>query len=157
MVKDSIKKSDFHDYQLQRMQWLFDNELIIENGDGFIKLVDFNTVYILKELYYEDALSYWHYNEAIRSLIDDFERRKYVVFESTLLSRNEQDYLDYYLNKSKFTNGFDIRNRYLHGTNGNDENQYKADYYLILKLFIIIVIKINDDLCIKEDYPSNPL
>lgn len=157
VVKDFIKRSDFHDYQLQRMQWLFDNELIIENDDGFIKLVDFNTVYILKELYYEDVLSYWHYNEAIRSLIDDFERRKYVAFESTLLSRNEQDYLDYYLNKSKFTNGFDIRNRYLHGTNGSDENQYKADYYLILKLFIIICIKINDDLCVKEDYQVNPL
>jgi len=157
VVNDFVKKSDFHEYQLQRMQWLFDNELIIENDDGFIKLVDINTVYILKELYYEDVLSYWHYSEAIRSLIDDFERKKYVVFESTLLSRNEQDYLDYYLNKSKFTNGFDIRNRYLHGTNGSDENQYKADYYLILKLFIIICIKINDDLCIKEDYQVNPL
>ncbi|WP_049753819.1 hypothetical protein [Alkaliphilus oremlandii] len=157
VVKDSVKKSDFLEHQLHRMQWLFDNELIFENDDGYIKIVDIKTVYILKEFYYEDVLSYWHYHKEIRSLIDDFERKNYVTFESTLLSRNEQDYLDYYLNKSKFTNGFDIRNRYLHGTNGSDENQYKTDYYLILKLFIIIVIKINDDLCIKEDYEANPL
>ncbi len=79
------------------------------------------------------------------------ESRGIVTFESTLLSRNEQDYLDFYLNKSKFTNGYDLRNSYLHGTNVYDENQHQADYYSILKLLIIIVIKINDDLCLKED------
>ena len=152
IVKGCVKKNDFLEYQLQRMQWLFDNGLIFENEDGYIKFVNLKTIYVLKELYYEDVLSYWHYHEEIRKIIDDFERKNSVTFESTLLSRNEQDYLDYYLNKAKFTNGFDIRNRYLHGTNGSDENQYKADYYLILKLIIIIVIKINDDMCIKEDY-----
>lgn len=52
----------------------------------------------------EDVLSYWNYKKAFRSLMDNFERKKYVAFESTLLSRNEQDYLDYYLNKFKIRN-----------------------------------------------------
>lgn len=76
--------------------------------------------------------------------------KEIVVFENSLLTRNEQDYLDFYLNKSKFTNGYDIRNRYLHGTNVNDENQYESDYYSILKLIIIIILKINDDLCLAD-------
>jgi hypothetical protein len=85
--------------------------------------------YVLKELYYEDVLSYWHYPDEIKKAIEDLASLNYVCFESTLLSRNEQDYLDYYLNKAKFTNGHELRNRYLHDTNSNDEKQYAVDYY----------------------------
>lgn len=156
MIKEEISRSDFQEYQLRRMRWLFDNDIICEDEDGYIKFKDINLIYVFKELYYEDVLSYWHYPENIRKVIEKLESLNYVCFESTLLSRNEQDYLDYYLNKAKFTNGHDIRNKYLHGTNSNDVKQYEADYYTILKLLVIIIIKINDDLCIKEDYGSNP-
>ncbi|MCH1965680.1 hypothetical protein [Paraclostridium sordellii] len=152
IINDNITIHDFQENQLHEVRWLIDNNLIIENEEGYIKFSDIKLIYILKELYYEDVLSYWHYPREIREVIDNLAGQNYVCFESTLLSRGEQDYLDYYLNKSKFTNGYDIRNRYLHGTNSNDENQYKVDYYSILKLLVIIIIKINDDLCIKEDY-----
>ena len=33
----------------------------------------------------------------------------------------------------------------------NDENTHYKNYMLFLKLIILIIIKINDDLCIKED------
>jgi hypothetical protein len=89
-------------------------------------------------------------------VIEELSSQNLVDYESSLFSKNEQDYFDYYLNKSKFTNGHDIRNRYLHGTNTNDERQYEIDYHIILKLFAIIVIKINDDLCIKDDYIGSP-
>ena len=95
-------------------------------------------------------LSYWHCPQNIKDKLEELHRKNFINYESTLFTKNEQDYLDYYLNKSKFTNGHDIRNRYLHGTNTNDENQYERDYYLILKLFVVIIIKINDDLIIKH-------
>lgn len=151
MMSEKLSRSDFEEYQLIRMQWLFDNNLISESSIGHLEFVDHGVISVLKELYYNEVLSYWHYSENIQASIEELSNRHLVEFESSLFSRNEQDYLDYYLNKSKFTNGHDIRNRYLHGTNTNDEKQYEIDYYLILKLFVIIVIKINDDLCIKED------
>ena len=137
------------------MQWLFDNNIICENDEGYLEFMDLNVIYILRELYYEEVMSFWHYPKNIRELIEVIINQNLVYFESSLLSKNEQDYFDYLLNKSKFTNGHDIRNRYLHGTNSNDERQYETDYNLILKLFVIIVIKINDDLSIKEDYIGN--
>lgn len=151
MISKKLTRSDFQEYQLKRMQWLFDNNLICESNMGHLEFVDQRVIYVLKELYYKEVMSYWHYSEDIQLLIEELSTRDLVDFENSLFSRNEQDYLDYYLNKSKFTNGHDIRNKYLHGTNTNDEKQYELDYYLILKLFVIIVIKINDDLCIKED------
>ena len=150
IIRDNVRKNDFQEYQIQRMNWLFDNGLVIENEEGFIKIADIKTIFILKELYYEDVLNYFHYEPSLRGVIDSLMQKEIVFFESSLLTRNEQDYFDFYLNKSKFTNGYDIRNRYLHGTNVNDENQYKSDYYSILKLIIIIIIKINDDLCLAD-------
>lgn len=150
IISGKLARCDFKEYQLKRMQWLFDNNLIFENNSGHIEFVDQKVILLLKELYYKEVISYWHYPEEIQILIDELSSCNFVEFESSLFSRNEQDYLDYYLNKSKFTNGHDIRNKYLHGTNTNDEKQYEIDYYLILKLFVIIVIKINDDLCIKN-------
>ncbi|MGH1050527.1 hypothetical protein [Bacillus cytotoxicus] len=148
---ENLTRSDFEEYQLKDIQWLFDNNLICESNMGYLEFADQRAIYILKELYYKEVMSYWHYPQDIQVLIEELSTRNLVDFENSLFSRNEQDYLDYYLNKSKFTNGHDIRNKYLHGTNTNDEKQYESDYYLILKLFVIIVIKINDDLCIKED------
>lgn len=156
ILSEKLTRNEFQDYQLPKMQWLFDNNIIGENEDGFLQFIDQVTVYILKELYYKEVLSYWHYSKKIKERIEELYKSDLVNFEDSLFTKNEQDYLDYYLNKSKFTNGHDIRNRYLHGTNTNDEKQYEIDYYLILKLFVIIIIKINDDLCIKEDYINNP-
>lgn len=151
IINKKVLRSDFEEYQLQRIGWLFDNNIISEGEDGYLKFVDLNLIYVLTELYYKDVLSYWHYPEEIKKVIEKLEEKNHICFESTLFSRNEQDYFDYYLNKTKFTNGYDIRNKYLHGTNSNDEKQYEVDYYRILKLIVIIIIKINDDLCIKED------
>lgn len=152
ILSENLTRDNFKEHQLRRMQWLFDNNLIRVSNKGYIEFVDQKIMYVLKELYYKEVMSYWHYPEEIQTLIEELYTRGLVDYEVSLFSRNEQDYLDYYLNKSKFTNGHDIRNRYLHGTNTNDEKQYEIDYYSILKLFVIIVLKINDDLCIKEDY-----
>ncbi|MCY7456119.1 hypothetical protein [Bacillus altitudinis] len=155
IISEKLTRNDFQEYQLKTMQWLFENNLICESNMGHIEFVDQKVIYVLKELYYKEVMSYWHYPKDIKILIEELSSRNLVDFETSLFSRNEQDYLDYYLNKSKFTNGHDIRNKYLHGTNTNDEKQYEIDYYLILKLFVIIVIKINDDLCIKENDANN--
>jgi hypothetical protein len=155
MISEKLTRIDFQEYQLQKMQWLFDNKIICESDEGCLEFIDLNVIYILRELHYEEVMSFWHYPKNIRELIEELVNQNLVYFESSLFSKNEQDYFDYLLNKSKFTNGHDIRNRYLHGTNSNDEQQYETDYYLILKLFAIIVIKINDDLSIKDDYIGN--
>lgn len=153
--KNNVGKNLFRPYQLARIQHLIDENLIIENVDGFYEINDLNLVYVLKELYYEDVINYWHYKKELRDIIDGLFNENKVEFENTLLTRNEQDYFDFYLNRSKFTNSYDIRNRYLHGTNTNDVEKYETDYYSILKLLIIVVLKINDDLVIKNDFEHN--
>ena len=70
--------------------------------------------------------------------------------ESSLLSNPEWEYFDYILNKAEFSNGLDLRNRYIHDTNSLDEQQQQNDYIVLLKMFIILVIKINEEFCLQD-------
>ncbi|MFR2105229.1 MAG: hypothetical protein ACLS4R_11250, partial [Roseburia inulinivorans] len=73
-----------------------------------------------------------------------------LLVENTLFSRPEQDYLDYLLNKHKFSNGLDLRNKYSHSTNSLDEKVHRDDYMRFLIVMAIIIIKINEEFCLKE-------
>lgn len=75
-----------------------------------------------------------------------------VFFESSLFSKSEQSYFNYFLNKSEFTNGLDLRNSYLHGTQANPEEVQKHEYayFTYLKLLVLVLLKIEDDLLISQ-------
>lgn len=152
ITSEDINPTEFKQHQLLRINVLIRENIITEDENGFYKFSDIRLVAVLKELYYEDVISYWYFNKELRDVIDKLFNEGKVFFEETLLSRNEQDYFDFYLNRSKFSNGYDIRNRYLHGTNSNDIKQHETDYYAILKLFIFVILKINDDFIIKFDF-----
>lgn len=144
---EDTRVSDYSDFQKHQIFWLIENKIIAENNKGILNFVDSKVIYLLKELYFEDVVCYWHLSKDMRAIVDEFALNKIVQLESSLLTRGEQDYFDYYLNKSKFTNGYDLRNSYMHGSNSGNEPQNKRDYYLIIKLFIITILKINDDIC----------
>lgn len=149
LMSEKVKLEDFYDFQVEDIKRLIDQDIISIDDNGYLIFSNIDLVILLKEFYYEEVVNYYHCSEKTKDLINDMISRNLLVCESTLLSRNEHDYFDYYLNKSKYTNGHEIRNHYIHGTNIFDENQYKNDYFMIIKLIIIIVLKINDDLCIK--------
>ncbi|HDR6476557.1 TPA: hypothetical protein QCV17_002052 [Bacillus cereus] len=51
-----------------------------------------------------------------------------VAIDNKLFTKGEQDYFDYHLNKSKFSNSLDLCNSYVHGTQTNDDELHKANY-----------------------------
>ena len=70
------------------------------------------------------------------------------------------DYFNYYLNKASSINGFDLRNKYIHGCQANGKNAeeiHERNYYTLLKLFVLLLIKINDDILINdsEEYKNS--
>lgn len=79
-----------------------------------------------------------------------------VFFESSLFSKPEQSYFNYFLNKSEFTNGLDLRNSYSHGTQANPEEIEKHEYayFTYLKLVVLTLLKIDDDLQISNAIKS---
>ena len=150
LVNENISISDFQDYQKTQIENLISEEYLFIDGNNFVKIKDANLMYVIGKLYYEEVMSFWHYPKQIRDSICNLEKKGILCFEKTLFTRDEIKYFNFYLNKKEFTNGLDLRNKYLHGTNSNSIEEQKNDYNILLKLLVLIILKIEDDLLIEK-------
>jgi hypothetical protein len=103
-------------------------------------------LFIIGKLYLDEVISYWHSPTEIRKEIDKMQESEMIYFGETLFSVPEQKYFNYFLNKAEFTNGLDLRNRYLHGSNKDSDQEHKNSYLFYLKILILTLLKIEDDL-----------
>ncbi|QPI68998.1 hypothetical protein IR194_06875 [Exiguobacterium sp. PBE] len=150
ITSEVVKIKDFSPYQKDRIDWLIEQELISISSEGTLSLTKTEIILVLRDLYSHEVLNIFNKPENINTIIQELFEKGAVYEQTTLFTIPEQHYLDYYLNKSKFTNGYDIRNKYVHGTNTNDSKDHEKDYYMILKIIMIIIVKINDDLDINS-------
>ena len=145
-----IKASDYHDWEQSGLNWLAQRGTIRIDEFGVIQ-VNFSKLFMLQDLYKHGVLCPSYYEDT--TLIDSLVQSGDLRYESTLLSIPEQQYLNFMLNKSEYSNGRDLRNKYIHSTNSLDEKQQQRDYIALLKIMAVIIIKINEEFCLK--YPSD--
>lgn len=64
------------------------------------------------------------------------------------LPKNERGYFSYYTDNSEYTNGYAYRNLYAHRCTpqADDDNAHAIAYFSMLRLLIILMLKICDDL-----------
>ncbi|WP_419017411.1 hypothetical protein, partial [Eubacterium callanderi] len=148
LEKENVYYDMFQDYQTASIDWLIEHKIIKIDDEKRITLYK-EKVKILNELYEHDVVCF-NYLKKYQPIITEFEETGIVKFSSTLFSKPEQDYYNYLFNKSEFDNGLDIRNSYIHGTQRVNENQNRQDYYIFLRIMILIVIKINEEFCLKN-------
>ncbi|MCO7123974.1 hypothetical protein NIA71_18775 [Ihubacter massiliensis] len=152
---DLLEKQDvyydiFQEYQTSSINWLVEHGII--KMDEEKRIIPYKEkINILNELY-EQNVACWNYMKKYQDIIVELKEFGMLQFSSSLFSKPEQDYYNYLFNKSEFDNGLDIRNRYSHGTQRVNEEQNKQDYYIFLRIMILIVIKINEEFCLK--YPE---
>ena len=159
VINEKVKLEEYPEYDQRDLKELIKMDYIDIDKEGYLTIKDLKKVNIFKDLYYNDVISYWKYSKTARKIMDELCEIGILKFESTLLSTAESEYFNYYLNKASFVNGFDLRNKYIHGCqpNGKDsEKIHESNYYLFLKLLILLIIKINDDLSIydSEEYKN---
>ncbi|GFZ25542.1 hypothetical protein CMETHOX_34650 [Lacrimispora indolis] len=148
LEKENVYYDMFQNYQTASIDWLIEHKIIKIDDEKRITLYK-EKVKILNELYEHDVVCF-NYLKKYQPIITEFEETGIVKFSSTLFSKPEQDYYNYLFNKSEFDNGLDIRNSYIHGTQRVNENQNRQDYYIFLRIMILIVIKINEEFCLKN-------
>lgn len=158
LKNEEIKLSDINEFDMSLIEKLKEYELISINEDQSITISDTIKVGILRDLHENDVIAFWKYPKVFRETIIELVDKGLVYFDSSLLSKPEIAYLNYYLNRKEYINSLDLRNKYDHGTksSGNEQEHY-LNYIIILRLFILIIIKINDELCIlnSEDYKDS--
>ena len=139
--------SDFAEYQIGAIKWLISRGVILEDKKGILHLNTDRHV-ILKDLYTHEVICPFYYKSVSKTL-DSLLVSGDLRYESTLFSKPEQDYLNYMLNKAEFSNGHDLRNKYLHGSYSQNEKEQECDYDHMLVIMALVIMKINQELCMK--------
>ena len=143
--KESLKITDFHEYQTIVLQKMIEDDVLYIDEMGSIRIKDSILVFILWEFYEQEVVSYYVYSDEIQKRILDLEQQGCLISKKTLLSEAESNYFDYYLNKKKFVNWPDIRNK-IHWHNYSGENEEYQDYLIFLKLIILLLLKMEWEL-----------
>lgn len=146
--EDSVSYSNYSERQKRFLDILIQQELIGINSQGYLYIVDETKIEILESLREYGVCSYWHYDDKGRKILDDYFEKGWVVTDNHLLSKSEREYFSYYLDNMMFTNGKAYRNNYAHGsvTSAIDDEEHLKAYYTLLKLLVILMMKIEDDL-----------
>ena len=145
-----VKITDYPEYEINNLRWLEKRRTIRIDVNGKIHGID-SHIRLLKDLYEHEVACSAYYSDKseIKKLVLSGDLR----YGNTLFSIPEQSYLNYMLNKSEYSNGKDLRNKYIHSTYPIDESQQERDYISMLKIMAVIIIKINEEFCLK--YPTN--
>lgn len=148
LTNEEIYISDYEEHKIDRINELIKRGSLVLETDGIIRLNEAR-VAILRDLYEHEVCctSYWG---KYRHLFYEMKKSGDISFESTLFSEPEAAYLNYILNKSQFTDGLDLRNKYAHSNYSQDEDIQKADFTILLKIMVFIIIKINEEFCLRE-------
>ncbi|EJL70328.1 hypothetical protein [Chryseobacterium populi] len=152
LANEKVKLDSYHEHQKPQLDYLIEKGLIIVDNDGFLQITNIPRVFIIKDLRENEVGSYYHYPSDFQTEVLKMISEDMIYFGSSLFSKPEQAYLNYFLNKSDFTNGMDLRNSYLHGTQATPDNTEKHDhaYIIYLKLLVLVLLKIDDDLAISK-------
>jgi hypothetical protein len=156
LLSNHVTYDRFADHQKLGIDLLLIHGVLV-NDDSQIKLASAAQFLALRELWDNDAGNYWHHSPGGRAAIDAMVADGWLERRSTLLTTSEADYINYFLNQSGPTGGPDLRNRYLHGSqaDGDDNAVHLHTYLIALRLLIALVIKLNDDLCLRTQ-TQNP-
>lgn len=149
IIHEDVRFSDFWEHQQINIRWLIERDIVEENVDGYLKL-NFTKVFILKDLYEHDVICPQYYGGKAKDIINEWCKNGDLRLSDSLFSEPEQNYLNYELNKSAYSNGLDLRNKYAHSTYPEDEKIQAMDYVVLLKIMILVVTKINEEFCLKE-------
>jgi len=149
LLKNEVAYDDFHDYQKPAIDYLI--KLGIVDNDGTrVQLINLEQFLILSSLFNAQCANYFHLSDRGRAVADAMVAKGWVKRRSSLLSEAEGKYFNYFLNAVDFSNGPELRNKYLHGSQVNTEGEdaHFYTYMIALRLTVALVIKMNDEFCL---------
>lgn len=152
LAHEDVDYNKYEEHQKPEIDYLIDKKYLYVDSKNNIQLVNPARVTILYDLFINEAVSFYRYDPEFRLEALKMEKAGLVYFGNTLFSIPEQSYFNYHLNKSDFTNGLDLRNKYVHGTyaDPNKTKEHKDAYLMYFKLIVLALLKIEDDLIIHK-------
>lgn len=156
LAQKNLGKDDFKEYQKPELDWLIQQGYLrFEKEDLVIDNV--HRIILLGEIFRNGCLCYNTYQGVRKDALDAMIENGTLQMKSSLFSEPEAEYIDYHLNKRRYINSLDLRNKYAHGSHFGAEvgdREHELNYFQMLKIMICIVLKINDELCQRSELIS---
>jgi hypothetical protein len=151
LIQNEVSYTAFHEHQRPAIDQLIELGVLKDTG-ARVQIADTEQLLVLRSLFAEQVATYHHLSPEGRAQVDALETRGWVTRKASLLSGAEASYFNYFLNKAEFSNGPELRNKYLHGSQASAESEdiHFQTYITALRMIIALVIKINDDFCLSE-------
>ncbi len=146
ITSDDCSIACFSKYHEEDITWLKEKQYIYIDNDGILHL-DSMKVKQIADFYYNDVINMVDKSREDYLWLED---REMIYYEGLLFAECECDYFDFILNKSKYDNGADLRNRYTHGTQSFEEKEHETNYFIFLRILILIIIKMNEEFLLIE-------
>lgn len=148
---------DFNQLQNTKISHLVDKKLLIITEDGIISEKTPFLFPIVEVLHTNGFLSRQFYPKDFNNAFELLFSENLITYGSSLLSKQECQYFNFYLNAKEFADGLDLRNKYSHGGQQviENENEHFTNYLTLLRLLVLLIIKINDDLCLADKFKAN--
>lgn len=140
--------SNFEEHAEDSIKFLQEHGFIYIT-EGVIELT--TKVKILEYLKEHRVISYSYCNNLEKQDIDEMLEKGQLENHNTLFSIEESNYMNYILNKAKFDNGLDLRNKYLHGSYPLDDKQNAVDYYQMLIIMMMVLFKIHEEFLLRDE------
>jgi hypothetical protein len=155
LIENDVRYDDFETYQKPAIDHLIALG-VLRNDGARVQIASRFHLRILQSLFAYEAVSYHHLPAAAKQLADEMVARGWLRSSSSLLTTAEGSYYNFHLNKAEFSNGPELRNRYLHGSqaDADGERAHLAAYLSALKLTVALVLKINDEFALRAGQGS---
>ena len=151
MLHEDIKPADYPEFAIAELNRLLDRGAVFADENGVLRIKR-SVFRLLSDMYRNGNVCFSYCTDSEKQLAKVLLKRGDLEVESSLFTRQEKDYLDYMLNVQQFVNGPELRNKYVHGNYSLDPHIHESDYIELLKIMTLIVLKINEEFCLK--YPS---
>lgn len=145
-----VPYSNYEEHQRPRIDFLIGLGLLaVDNGT--VCFGNVARVSALHKIWYHKEISYYHCEPEVKKEVDKMVDEGWLKYDDYLLSPEERHYINFYLNSVEYSNGLQLRNRYSHGVTSciSGDADHKNAYYYFLMIFVIILLKIDEDLDIN--------
>ncbi|WP_285059174.1 hypothetical protein [Pedobacter ginsengisoli] len=150
LMTERVLKSELEDYQQAYIDEIVRDGFLIISETGELQMANPVLIFIAGEIHEYGCMSYWHYSASVQEEIDKSKADGILQTSNKLFTPKEISYINYYLNKKEFSNSLDLRNKYMHGSNNRSIDLQQQDYSYFLRVLIIILLKLQDDLELKS-------
>jgi hypothetical protein len=150
LVNEDVPFEAFANYQQTGLTHLIESDYLELDPNNMVRIKQSIKVYLIGILYESGVLHYWSFPDDVQEVMDQMIVAGELSVKKKLFCDSEVNFLNFYLNKKQYSNGLDLRNKYLHGTNTSSEGEQELEYLTMLMLVVLVLLKIEVDISIAE-------